>query len=81
MDRCTVIIRFTDGRASEDLDIPLDISAIDLIIALNDIYQLGYDVSRINEYSLKSENPIRLLKGSKQLKQYGLINGSCINIT
>lgn len=80
MDRCTVIVNFNDGRKSEDLDIPLDISAIELIIAFNEIYNLGYDLSHLNEYSLKAENPICLLKGSKQLRDYGLMNGSEINI-
>lgn len=80
MDRCTVIINFSDGRDSEDIDIPLDISAVDLLIGLNDAYQLGYDLTRINEYSLRAENPICLLKGSRSLESYGLMNGSEINI-
>lgn len=81
MERCVVIVKFQDGRQNEDIDIPLDISAIDLIVALNDIYGLGYDLNRINEYGIKVENPICLLKGSKELKKYGLMNGSIINIT
>lgn len=81
MDRCVVRIKFHDGREEEDLDIPLDISAIDLIIALNEIYSLGYDLERINEYGIKMENPICLMKGAKQIHEYGVMNGSIINIT
>lgn len=80
MDRCTVIINFSDGRDSEDLDIPLDISAMDLLLGLNEAYKLGYDLSRINEYSLRAENPICLLKGTRSLQSYGLRHGSQINI-
>lgn len=81
MDRCVVRIKFYDDRESEDLDIPLDISAIDLVIALNEIYLLGYDLEKINEYGIKVENPICLMKGSKFIREYGIMNGSIINIT
>ena len=81
MDRCVVRIKFYDDREEEDLDIPLDISAIDLIIALNEIYSLGYDLNRINEYGIKMENPICLMKGTKPIYEYGVMNGSIINIT
>lgn len=80
MDRCTVIINFSDNRPSEDLDIPLDISAVDFLIALNMAYQLNYDLSRINEYSLRGENPICLIKGSRSLRSYGVMNGTKISI-
>lgn len=80
MDKCIVTICFFDGRASEDIVIPLDITALDLMIGLNDAYGLGYDLLRLNEYSLKSENPICLLKGSRKLRDFGLRNGSRIII-
>ncbi len=81
MDRCVVRINFFDDRENEDLDIPLDISAVDLIIALNEIYSLEYDLEKINEYGIKTENPICLMKGSRPIREYGIMNGSIINIS
>lgn len=80
MDECMVIVNFSDGRASEDISIPLDISALELLIGLNEAYQLKYDRSRINEYSLRADNPICLLKGGRTLRSFGIMNGSEINV-
>ena len=64
-----------------DLEIPLDISANDLVIALNVTYDLGIDTTNIKNCYLKVENPIALLKGNKSLAEFGLHNGSVINFT
>lgn len=64
-----------------DLEIPLDISANDLVIALNTAYDLGIDTSNIKSCYLKAENPIVLLKGNKTLAEFGIRNGSIINYT
>lgn len=64
-----------------DLEIPLDISANDLVIALNVAYDLGIDTTNIKNCYLKAENPIALLKGNKTLAEFGLHNGSVINFT
>lgn len=65
----------------DDLEIPLDISANDLVIALNTAYNLGIDTSNIKNCYLKAENPIVLLRGNKTLAEFGLRNGSVINYT
>lgn len=80
MDRCVVRLRLIDRNLEEDIDIPLDISAIDLIIGLNEAYELGYDLSRINNYSLSAEYPIALLKGTTRLEDLGVMNGTIINV-
>ena len=80
MERCTVIVNFSDGRPSEDVSIPLDISALDLLAGLNEAYGLGYDSSRLNQYSVRMENPICLLKGTKSLRDYGMMDGSRLNL-
>lgn len=77
----TVIFNIVKKNISVDLQIPLNISANDLVIALNDAYQLGIDVSDIKQCYLKSENPIALLKGNKLLIEYGIRNGTVINYT
>ena len=66
---------------SIDLEIPLTISANELVEALNTAYELGIDVSHIKNCYLKSENPIALLKGNKTLAEYGIRNGSVIIFT
>lgn len=64
-----------------DLEIPLDISANELVAALNAAYELGIDTSDMKNCYLKTENPIALLKGNRTLSEFGLRNGSIINYT
>lgn len=83
MEKDTAIIIFNIKKRSftVDLEIPLFISANELVLALNTAYELKIDVSDIKECYLKSENPIALLRGNKTLAEYGLRNGSIINFT
>ena len=83
MDKETAIIIFniTKKNFTVDLEVPLDISANDLVNALNTAYDLGIDTSDIKNCYLKAENPIALLKGNKTLAEFGLRNGSIINFT
>ena len=83
MDKETAIIIFniTKRNFTVDLEVPLDISANDLVNALNIAYALGIDTTNINNCYLKAENPIVLLKGNKTLAEFGVRNGSVINFT
>lgn len=83
MNKETAIIVFniTKRNFTVDLEVPLDISANDLVNALNTAYELGIDTSDIKNCYLKVENPITLLKGNKTLAEFGLRNGSVINFT
>lgn len=83
MDKETAIIIFNiiKRNFTVDLEVPLDISANDLVNALNTAYELGIDTSDIKNCYLKAENPIALLKGNKTLAEFGLRNGSVINFT
>ncbi len=83
MNRETARVQFFIRKRgfSADLEIPLYISANDLVIALNAAYSLGIDVSDMKNCYLQAENPIALLKGNKSLSAYGLHNGSEINFT
>ena len=80
MNKETAIVMFKMIRKnlSLDLEIPLNISANELVEALNTAYDLGIDVSDIKNCYLKSENPIALLKGNKTLFEFGLRDGSVI---
>ncbi|MGN0487684.1 MAG: EsaB/YukD family protein [Ruminococcus sp.] len=80
-ERAIIIFNILKKNKSFDLDIPLDISANDLVVALNTAYDLNIDVSDIKKCHLKAENPIALLRGNKPLSDYGIRNGSVINFT
>lgn len=74
--RKTVLITFLNKNT--DLEVPIDISANDLILALNQIYHLGIQTENIRNCYMMAENPIALLKGNKTLEQFGIRNGSAI---
>lgn len=83
MDKETaiIILNITKRNFTVDLEVPLDISANDLVNALNSAYDLGIETSDIKNCYLKAENPIALIKGNKTLAEFGLRNGSVINYT
>lgn len=76
-----VILNIKPKGISRDIEVPLDITANDLVIALNSAYDLGIDVGDIRNCYLKMENPITLMHGNKTLRDYGMHNCSVINIT
>ena len=76
-----VIFNITKRNFSVDLEIPLFITANELVVALNSAYNLQIDVSDIKNCYLKAERPIALLRGNKTLEEYGIRNGSIINYT
>lgn len=76
-----IIFNIIKRQFTVDLEVPLDISANDLVNALNIAYDLHIDTSDIKNCYLKAENPIALLKGNKTLEEFGLRNGSVINFT
>lgn len=80
-DKAIIIFNIKKRDVSVDLEVPLNISANELVEALNTAYELGIDTSDIKNCYLKAENPIALLKGNKTLAEFGLRNGSVINYT
>ena len=80
-DLAIITLNITRRDFTVDLEVPLDISANDLVNALNSAYDLDIDTSDIKNCYLKAENPIALIKGNKTLAEFGLRNGSVINIT
>lgn len=78
MDEKAIVIFCVKGGISVDLEVPLDITATELIHALNTAYKLGIPTERIGESYLKCENPVALLRGSKTLGGMGIHNGSRI---
>lgn len=80
-DTALVIFMITKRNVSVDLELPLSISANDLVTSLNTAYDLGIDTSDVQQCYLKAENPIALLKGNKLLSEFGVRNGSIIYYT
>lgn len=80
-EKAIVIFNAVQRKIIEDIEIPLDISANDLVIALNSAYNLNIDIGDIKNCYLKAEKPIALLKGNKSLEEYGIRDGSVIYYT
>lgn len=74
----TVIFNIEKKGQTFDIEVPLSISANELVVALDSAFELGIDVSDIKNCYLQAENPIALLKGEKTLADYGIRNGSRI---
>lgn len=80
-DKAIIIFKMHKREENVDLEIPLDISANELVLALNSAFDLGIDTSDIKNCYLKAEAPLALLKGNKTLDKFGIRNGSIINYT
>lgn len=80
-DKAVVIFRILKRKQEHDLEIPLDISANELFVALNTAYELGIDTGDIKNCYLQAERPIALLKGNKSLADFGVRNGTIIYFT
>lgn len=80
-EKIIVILYMHRKNKRLDVEIPLNISANELILALNQGFGLGMDTSEISKCYLKTENPIALLKGNKKVSEYELHNGTIINYT
>lgn len=81
-ERAIVFFHFLrkDGTEQKvDLDIPLTITANELMTALNQAYQLGMDTDNMSDCYLSAEYPTALLRGEKLLKDYHIMNGTKIH--
>ena len=69
-DKVIVILNIKRLSKKYDVEVPLYITANDLVKGLNTAFNLG----------INTENPIVLLKGNKTLREFNLRNGTLINI-
>lgn len=83
MERDTAIVIFQMVRQNRvvDLEVPLNITANELVIALNAAYSLGINTADIKNCYLTAERPIALLRGNQTLQEYGVRNGTVIYFT
>ena len=80
-NRVVVIFEIVNRKERVDLDLPLDITANELVYALNKAYDLQIDMNDNTNCYFQMENPIALLKGNKTLEEYKVRNGSVIYYT
>lgn len=80
-NKAAVVFKIMKRKKEYDLEIPLDISANDLVAALNTAFDLGIDTGDIKNCYFQAERPIALLKGNKSLAEFGVRNGTIIYFT
>lgn len=76
----TAIVEFFNclDRKKTEIEVPLHITANDLVLALNEAFGLGMKTEDIFSCYLIAENPIAFLRGNKTLEEFGIRNGSLI---
>ena len=77
-NRAAVIFKCPTKNIMVDIDVPLDITVVEMLSALNSAYELNIDLDDASVCYLKSENPIALLRGNRLLSEYGIRDGSAI---
>jgi len=83
VERDKIILNFRWLKKSEsfDLEVPLQITANELILGLIKGLDLPMNADDVSACYLKTENPIALLRGNRLLSEFGLRNGTVVNFT
>jgi len=74
-----ITVKLIESNESHDLEVPLDISAGELCLAIFEMYLPEY-LDNVQYHYLRAERPIALLRGERSLREYGIRDGSVINI-
>ena len=74
-----ITVKLINKNESYDLEVPLDISAGELCGALYEMYSSQIQ-SNMQQFFLRAERPIALLRGQRSLRDYGIRDGSIINL-
>ena len=80
-DKAIVTLRMPQRNRSVDLEVPLNITANELIIALNSAYDLGINVNDVQSCYMTAVEPIVLLRGNRTLAEFGVRNGTVLEYT
>ena len=74
----TAVVEFVDEvrKRSTDVQIPLFLSADELVKALAIAYDLPLNPEDPTQVYLRAENPIALLAGAQSLEELGVTNGT-----
>lgn len=81
MNRDKVVIIVRKNNQDIDVEVPLNISANDLIRGLNEAFDLKIDTMDVKQCFLKAERPFALLRGNRLLSDFGVRPGTIINVT
>ena len=79
-ERIVAVLERKKKKKRTDVDLPLNITANEAIIGLNQAFGLGMDTSDLSRCFLRTENPIALLKGNRTLEEFGLRDGTVIHV-
>lgn len=76
-----VIMIFNDKKLNKktDIEVPLNITANELIYGLAKGLHLSIDLNDVSDCYLCTDEPKALLRGDKTLEEFGLRNGTIIN--
>lgn len=76
-----IILDLVKRKKTVDLEVPLNITANELVNALNTAYGLGININDIKNCYLKAEHPIALLRGNRTLGEFGIRDGTVIRFS
>ena len=76
-----VIVTLYDhtSNRSVDLELDLEITALELFYGLDEAFNWGCATADIQNCYLAAENTIALLRGNKKLGEYGIRNGTILH--
>ena len=76
----SVIVIFDNQKTNKkmDIEVPLNISANELIYGLNIGLRLGINTDNVAECYLCCDNPKVLLRGNDELSKFGIHEGTVI---
>ncbi len=76
----SIIVIFENEKTNEkvDIEVPLNITANELIYGLNEGLHLGMQLNQVKDCYLCTENPIALLRGNTVIEKFKLRDGTVI---
>ena len=80
MDKAIIILKIKDTDEEYELEIPVDITVKELCNALNIALKLKERNIEISNYYIRTFNPLSFIKGRDVLKDYGIRNGTTIEL-
>lgn len=80
MDKAIIILKIKDRDEEFELEIPTDITVKELCKAISVGFKLDEENSQISNYYIRTFNPLAFIKGRDKLKDYGVRNGTIIEI-
>lgn len=80
MDKAIITLKIQNTNEEYELEIPINITVKELCNALNVGLRLEERNIDISNYYIKTFNPLSFIKGRDVLKDYGIRNGTIIEL-